>query len=520
MLDDADRDIMLAFARYLEQANELAASGQRATLTPIGELVRDHLGVDPQTVPAVTEDLADHRLVDADTALAELAGRTGTLIGIAGDDSRHHTSVSEFIANAHTRWAPGPVSYAARATGPDETRRVVSFGLRLLTFDGTPIAVVQRAAKPEYGRASAALEVLSPDQDVATVFLDRVRALMIERSVLRGQVLSFVRTEYGSEAGATFLRRPDVEAVDVVLAAGVLDEVVDHVVGIGTQRDALLAAGQHLKRGVLLYGPPGTGKTLTIRHLLSRTPGVTAVLLTGSSIAAIGAAAEIARTFQPSIVVLEDIDLVAMERHASPQPLLFEVLDALDGLDGDADVAFVMTTNRVSVLERALADRPGRVDLAVEIPLPGLPERERLFARYAGSLPYSSTALSAAAERAEGTTGSFAKELMRRSVLGAALRGAEPGDGDLAAALDSLLTERSALTRKLLGTRDSDDTAAGTSDADADADGQTFATNGGEWHAYAPRSGHAVATRGQVRLRLRSDDGSGPGSETDPDARD
>jgi hypothetical protein len=465
VLDDADRDLMRAFARFLDHANELAATEQRAQLTPIGERLREHLGADPQTIPVVTEEFADHRLVDADIALDELTGPDpAALVGIAGDDGRFHSSISEFVAHAHTRWSLGPVSYAARATGPDTTRRVVSFGLRLITFEGAPVVVLQRSAKPEYGRSSATLEVLAVDQDLATAFLTRVRALMIERSVLRGQVLSFVQSQYGADAGATFLRRPETTADDVVLADGVLDEVVAHVVGIGEQREALLAAGQHLKRGVLLYGPPGTGKTLTIRHLLHRTEGVTAVLLTGSSIAAIGAAAEVARTFQPSIVVLEDIDLVAMERDMTPQPLLFEVLDALDGLDGDADVAFVMTTNRVSVLERALADRPGRVDLAVEVPLPGLPERTRLFRRYAGALPFSDEVLAQAAERAEGTTGSFAKELMRRSVLGAAMRGGEPSDADLLEALESLLTARSALTRKLLGTR-------GDEDDGADADG-------------------------------------------------
>ncbi|MCJ1715863.1 ATP-binding protein [Curtobacterium sp. VKM Ac-2922] len=494
MLDDDDRTMMLALRRYLEHANELAGREERTELTPIGERIRDHLGVDPQTVPVVTEEIADHRLVDADIALEVLSGGdAASLVGIAGDDGRFHSSLSEFIAHAHSRWSIGPVSYAARATGPDTTRRVVSFGLWLLTIDGTPIAVLQRAAKPEYGRASATLDVLSADQDRASAFLVRLRALMIEHSVLRGQVLSFTRSEYGADAGATFLRRPDVSADDVVLPDGLLDEVVAHVVGIGEQRAALLAAGQHLKRGVLLYGPPGTGKTLTIRHLLTRTPTVTAVLLTGSSIAAIGAAAEIARTFQPSVVVLEDIDLVAMERTASPQPLLFEVLDALDGLDGDADVAFVMTTNRVSVLERALADRPGRVDLAVEVPLPALPERTRLFRRYAGSLPFSDQAIADAAERAEDTTGSFAKELMRRSVLGAALRGAEPEDQDLADALESLLTARSALTRKLLGTRDGDaDDDEGGSDDGTEDDG----SDGGHWVAYAPLAGQVIARSG------------------------
>ena len=68
-----------------------------------------------------------------------------------------------------------------------------------------------------------------------------------------------------------------------------------------------------------------------------------------------------ARALQPSIVVLEDCDLIAEDRSFGhgPQPLLFEVLDAMDGLDDDADVAFVLTTNRVEALEHALRSGPG-----------------------------------------------------------------------------------------------------------------------------------------------------------------
>lgn len=64
-----------------------------------------------------------------------------------------------------------------------------------------------------------------------------------------------------------------------------------------------------------------------------------------------------ARVPAPSSVVLEDCDLIAEDRSFSygPQPLLFEVLDAMDGLDKDADAAFVLTTNRVDMLERAQA---------------------------------------------------------------------------------------------------------------------------------------------------------------------
>lgn len=448
------RDFIRVFKRFLELVNQDTSED-----APSGPTLQEHLteflGTDVSALSVVTETIAPHRLADADIALEELSGgrRPETLIGVSGGNQRHHSDFQELLSGLYNRFPLGPVDYAERAIGPASTRQVVAFGIWTFEFEGQRVAILQRSPAPQYGRDQITLELVAVDASTARAVLERVRTLMIERSVLRGQVLSFEATEYGQDAGATFVARPTIAADDIVLAPGVLDQVRQHVIGIGRHRAALLEAGQHLKRGVLLYGPPGTGKTLTVRHLISATEGTTAILLTGSSIRHIGAAAEIARTFQPSIVVLEDIDLVASDRDYStgPQPLLFEVLDALDGLSGDADVTFLMTTNRVEVLESALSERPGRVDLAVEIPLPDLAARRQLFRRYAGSLPFGQAVLDATAARAEGTTGSFAKELMRRSVLSAAVAGAPVSDEHLEAALESLLSDRETLTRSLLG---------------------------------------------------------------------
>jgi len=64
--------------------------------------------------------------------------------------------------------------------------------------------------------------------------------------------------------------------------------------------------------------------------------------------------------------------LVAEERSLGPSssPVLFDLLDAMDGAAPDADLLFLLTTNRADLLEPALAARPGRVDIAVEIALP------------------------------------------------------------------------------------------------------------------------------------------------------
>ncbi|PJJ65190.1 AAA family ATPase [Compostimonas suwonensis] len=452
-MDDRDQGFVDTFRRFLEEVIRKQPV-RESELTPLGELVQRHLGTDVATLPVVSEMIAQHRLVDADIALELLGGEDAQLVGVTGGQQRFQEDLPQLLSHAFVRFAPGPVDYTQADTGPDSSRQVVSLGVRLFHVDGAPVVVLQRSAQPRVGRNTASLEVLAADTATSGAVLADIRRLMLEHSVLRGQVLSFTADQFGhGAAGATFLQRPHVDAHTVVLSPGVLERVTDHVIEIGLQREKLRAAGQHLKRGILLYGPPGTGKTLTVRHLLSRTEGVTSILLAGSSIRFITEATELARAMQPAIVVLEDVDLVASERgmHNGPQPLLFAVLDALDGLDGDADVAFVLTTNRVDSLEPALAARPGRVDLALEIPLPDAEARRRLFALYSAGLPLSDEAVAAAADRSNGVTGSFAKELMRRTVLRAALDDREVVDSDLSESLDALLAGGEQLTRSLLG---------------------------------------------------------------------
>jgi ATP-dependent 26S proteasome regulatory subunit len=200
---------------------------------------------------------------------------------------------------------------------------------------------------------------------------------------------------------------------------------------------------------------PGTGKTHLVRHLLSRTPDTTAVLLTGFTLPLLSLATTLARAAPPAIVVLEDCDLVAEHRGGETNAALFETLEAMDGLAPDADIAFILTTNRVDLLERALVERPGRVDLAVEIPKPDLEARERLFRLYAAELlaagQLTEAAVNTAAARTEGVTASFTKELIRRVAINAAQEERSPRDADVSSALDEMMSDAESLTRTLLG---------------------------------------------------------------------
>jgi len=130
-------------------------------------------------------------------------------------------------------------------------------------------------------------------------------------------------------------------------------------------------------------------------------------------------------------------------------PVLFDLLDAMDGAAGDADLLFLLTTNRADLLEPALAARPGRVDVAVEIELPDAAARELLLALYGRGVPMALTAedIATAVERTDGTTASFLKELIRRSVLEAlhdtqGPAGETADDGTQSALITGRLTTR------------------------------------------------------------------------------
>ncbi|SDR68947.1 ATPase family associated with various cellular activities (AAA) [Friedmanniella luteola] len=460
-MDAETREFARSFTRYVDAMATVAREADAAEhrLTEVGQLVQDFLGADLQTVEPVTESFPAHQVVDLDLALdALLETYRGERQGISGANREHVDSVSEYLVRTHSAFSPGPVSYRRLATGPDTDRRVVTLGIGMLRFDGVPVAWLQRGANRRHGRDEHTLELLCPDLDRAEAFMRLVRDEMSRLSILRGQVISFASDEfdYHDPGGSlTFLRRPEVGPEQVVLPAGVLDRVTRHVVGVGAHRETLRAAGQHLKRGVLLYGPPGTGKTHLVRHLLSRTPGTTAVLLSGRTLGLLTTATTLARAAQPALIVLEDCDLVAEHRGGDTNAALFETLEAMDGLAADADITFVLTTNRADLLERALVERPGRVDLAVEIPKPDLEGRRRLFGLYGAALleagGVSEAALQTAAARTEGVTASFAKEAIRRTVINAAQQGRPPADIDLSHALDEMLSDAEALTRSLLG---------------------------------------------------------------------
>jgi cell division protease FtsH len=198
------------------------------------------------------------------------------------------------------------------------------------------------------------------------------------------------------------------------------------------------AAGRHLKRGILLHGPPGDGE-----DAYGHVPGRADARPHGAAadrrrIGSIETACGLARLLEPATVIIEDVDLIGA-----------------DGLAEDVDVLFVLTTNRPDILEPALAARPGRIDQALEVPLPDAPCRRRLLELYGRGLTLKLSDLDRFVERTEGVSAAFIRELLRKAALFAAEEdGAAEltvADRHLDLALAELLVAGGRLTQSLLG---------------------------------------------------------------------
>jgi hypothetical protein len=111
----------------------------------------------------------------------------------------------------------------------------------------------------QFGPPQCSLEVLAADARAGTATRDEIDRLLRAHNVFRGQVLSFSQSEHHGNELVSFLPRPTVTAPEVILPDGVLEMIEQHIVGIGNWSRELLAAGQHLKRGLLLHGPPSHG---------------------------------------------------------------------------------------------------------------------------------------------------------------------------------------------------------------------------------------------------------------------
>jgi hypothetical protein len=363
-----------------------------------------------------------------------LNGRDADFIGINCAWSRYQT-LTYAALSTESREPPlvGAAQYMDIDVGDAVQGRCIVAGAWLFAHGEGPAALLVSQVTKHVEQPGVRIEAIMSEgaggREAAQALLATLAQRFMAESVYRGRALSFATSySYGGSLGDLKVHRlPKLALSDVILPQQTLETLDRTVFGFLNARAALREHGFASKRGILLYGPPGTGKTHFVRYLLSQLPDHTSLIVTAEQVAFFDEIMAIARALQPSIVVIEDADLIAADRDRlrsdCSEVLLNSLLNHMDGLTDDAEIVFVLTTNRPEALEAAIRDRPGRIDQAIEIPKPDAECRARLLDLYRGKMEIAPAVSDQCVKRTANASAAFMKELARRMAQFAILRG-------------------------------------------------------------------------------------------------
>lgn len=400
--------------------------------SPAPRTIRDHLAdkVGEARLPrlsASTKDLPGFRFPDIYAAAEWYAEEAEQIAEIASEHQNVDLITLLQDNSRNNRWIPLAIKQSRMlgwmVSADDE--RYLPVDKFWVSGQGDAITI-SRLSFNEY-TMKARLEVASVDAAAATAAMQAILDRSVAHSIYRGSVieLAFVsgsKDEYGDveqqeHLRVVFKRFEPMAEDDIVIDDAVRKTLIRNVVDLHTRSEVLKANGVPIRRGVLLYGPPGTGKTFACRYVFAKLPEVTRIAVTGTALTQVNHIFSLARLYQPSLVLLEDVDLVFASREINLySSVLGELLDQMDGLRPYEDIGFLLTTNSIERMEAAIKDRPGRIGQCIHFGPPKPALRRRYLAHYLK--PYEREALDeeALVTMSEDATQAFLKEWVHRAV--------------------------------------------------------------------------------------------------------
>ena len=300
------------------------------------------------------------------------------------------------------RYSSEPI-YVDVYTNYGQCRNLPSEGCLLVEKGAARFTI---AIYPKYDVAAIKVEGPASKKEEIGQFVQGVTSIAREENFYRGKKLMFSGRIY-------FLDLPDRPWESIILSPGLKADIQANTLGFLANQERLARYGIPLKRGVLLVGEPGTGKTLickalmsqTDKSLTSQTKRITGILACADLLLVPGYISELyqlAQDLSPSIVFIEDIDMVAevSRRH----PPLLSLLSELDGVEEHQKIITVATTNHLEILDKAISQRPSRFDRVIQLPRPALEERRRFVSLLSSTIPMDESTQSYLADKTEGFT--------------------------------------------------------------------------------------------------------------------
>ncbi|MBI3893303.1 MAG: ATP-binding protein [Candidatus Wallbacteria bacterium] len=350
----------------------------------------------------------------------------------------------------------GALGRQAMSTGPDKKQDLEARAAFFVSGGRFPMVFVVECEKGFFPSLSLMGAIPRKDDavDWAAGLMKRLESWMSENSCLRGQLL---RPAFRSGDANKIDILPMANPESFQLAPHLVIELEETFIDFLARTDELEAAGVECQRGLLLCGPPGTGKTSTCRYLKNRLPGYTMITVASDALLTLKDCFDLARRFSPSILVIEDVDGIAQMREPNQANfVLTELMNQMDGLHSRDRVAVLLTSNSWEFLEKALAERPGRVDHIVVYDPPEAGHRRVLLEQFLASLN-SQMPLDTLVAQTDGLTPAQLKEIVKRAAVASMRRDPENAwtrelrAEDLRRSVETVRVSPLARTRKTIG---------------------------------------------------------------------
>lgn len=232
---------------------------------------------------------------------------------------------------------------------------------------------------------------------------------------------------------------------------GAARRAIEEVILLPTRHPAAFAdVPVRLPTGILLYGAPGCGKSALaaaaaghcgVRLVRVRGPELLGKYV-GQSEAAVRAAFQRAAAAAPCVLLLDGLDAIAPRRGSADQGgssgvadrVVNQILSVMDGVEVTLmrGVFVIATTSRPDLVDPALL-RAGRLDLAVECPIPSPADRADILAQLSRRVPALSEDaarllnLLAVCEECDGCTGADLRGLITSANIAATREAVESG---------------------------------------------------------------------------------------------
>jgi len=254
----------------------------------------------------------------------------------------------------------------------------------------------------------------------AEAFARALEERLNEKKLYKGAKLEFAGMP-------TFLELATLSWDDISVPDETRHSIIAHTTRFLEWAPRLEPHGVSPRRGLLLTGKPGTGKTLVCKVLMNTSPGVTCLVAHTAFMMHplyIDELYKVAADLSPSIIFLEDIDLIGQGRLRSGYGMadaLSRLLFALDGVQDCRNVVTIATTNWLEILDEALKDRPSRFDRIISIDPPDAEQRRNYLNYLARRIPLPDCIVEHLVESTAGMTPAQIQEVVHCAAIESAV---------------------------------------------------------------------------------------------------